>query len=548
MKSVFKPTIKDIHRSGQWSALEQALLDGCETGKVAALEYKNDLPADQSDADRRVRPALIRYLLLGGCKTKHDDCCRPHPRGVRLQGAWIDGRLDLHGCESNLTLSLRNCLFKNAIDLQDASLGALFLDGSKAEELVGLHRIRTRKNVHLRGGFEAKKCVNLGSADIGGGLALSLSTFASPNTFDAEGVSTRKPAVKLEGATIRGSLFLRGALVDGKVNLVRTNIGGNLQCGGLNLTGMIDLDHAKVDGAFVWEGVQKPVEEIRLRNAHFGVLTDDRESWDMVEKLRLGGFRYDRLSDPFTGPVRLKWLAKSINTPVERVERGHSLLHSDPQGFDPRPYTQLAKVLREDGLDAMAAQIMVEREDRQRRAEYNRVRARLRWGPNGNKHLLKAKLTFWTKGAFKHLFGYGHVPARVFLWILLIWFFGFCLYGTAYQFGQMAPNSDVILTSQGWLDAIATYEGCKPDCAMPQHVWSDDTANEDYETFHPILYALDLFVPLDALGQENAWAPSKTRGIWGWFGYYARMPIQMAGWIITAMGAAVVTGLVGRKD
>lgn len=63
-----------------------------------------------------------------------------------------------------------------------------------------------------------------------------------------------------------------------------------------------------------------------------------------------------------------------------------------------------------------------------------------------------------------------------------------------------------------------------------------------------MLYALDLFVPLDALGQENAWAPSKDRGWWGTIGYYARMPIQMSGWIITAKSAAVVTGLVGRKE
>jgi len=26
------------------------------------------------------------------------------------------------------------------------------------------------------------------------------------------------------------------------------------------------------------------------------------------------------------------------------------------------------------------------------------------------------------------------------------------------------------------------------------------------------------------------------------------MPIQMAGWIITAVGAAVVTGMIGKKD
>ena len=134
----------------------------------------------------------------------------------------------------------------------------------------------------------------------------------------------------------------------------------------------------------------------------------------------------------------------------------------------------------------------------------------------------------------------------------------------------MAPNSAVVLTSAEWLEAVAgacaavdwKMEGWNAlapvvdsaryigdgTCQQPLHRWLDSAgAAPDYETFNARLYALDLFVPIDALGQENSWAPSKDRGWWGWFGYAMRMPIQMAGWIITAVGAAVVTGLIGRK-
>jgi hypothetical protein len=137
--------------------------------------------------------------------------------------------------------------------------------------------------------------------------------------------------------------------------------------------------------------------------------------------------------------------------------------------------------------------------------------------------------------------------------------------------GQMAPNSAVVLTSAEWLEAVAgacaavdwKMEGWNAlapvvdsaryigdgTCQQPLHRWLDSAgAAPDYETFNARLYALDLFVPLDALGQENSWAPSKDRGWWGWFGYAMRMPIQMAGWIITAVGSAVVTGLIGRKE
>ena len=51
---------------------------------------------------------------------------------------------------------------------------------------------------------------------------------------------------------------------------------------------------------------------------------------------------------------------------------------------------------------------------------------------------------------FKGLFGYGHAPARALVWVGLILAGAWALYGAAYTAGQMAPNSDVVLTSQAW--------------------------------------------------------------------------------------------------
>ena len=78
--------------------------------------------------------------------------------------------------------------------------------------------------------------------------------------------------------------------------------------------------------------------------------------------------------------------------------------------------------------------------------------------------------------------------------------------------------------------------------------WVKTEPGRDYESFSAWLYALDLFIPLDALGQEKNWAPSASRGAWGEWGHRLRWLVQMAGWVITAMGAAVVTGLIGRRD
>jgi hypothetical protein len=146
---------------------------------------------------------------------------------------------------------------------------------------------------------------------------------------------------------------------------------------------------------------------------------------------------------------------------------------------------------------------------------------------------------------YRLVFGYSHMPALALIWIGAIWLLASVLYGSVFAAGQMAPNSDVILTSADWLAAL---EASKNGGGMPLHVWLENPATKDYETFSAGLYALDLFLPLDALGQEAAWAPSKDRSALGALGYWMRMPIQLAGWVITAVGAAVLTGLVGRKE
>ena len=59
--------------------------------------------------------------------------------------------------------------------------------------------------------------------------------------------------------------------------------------------------------------------------------------------------------------------------------------------------------------------------------------------------------------------------------------------------------------------------------------WARTTPGRDYETFRAWLYALDVFIPLDALGQEKTWAPSASRGWWGEVGHRLRWLVQMSG-------------------
>ena len=82
----------------------------------------------------------------------------------------------------------------------------------------------------------------------------------------------------------------------------------------------------------------------------------------------------------------------------------------------------------------------------------------------------------------------------------------------------------------------------------PAAHWSaPGAAGQDYETFQPFAYAADLVIPLVSLGQEVAWAPSTSRSPLGRIGWWLRWIAIGLGWVITALGAAAVTGAV-RQD
>jgi len=95
------------------------------------------------------------------------DGARPHPKGVGLAGAWIDGELDLEGVETQLYLTLGYCLFPQQPTLRDAHLGGLFFGGSPCESGLFLHRLTTAINVHLREGFHCSGLFDLTEAQIG---------------------------------------------------------------------------------------------------------------------------------------------------------------------------------------------------------------------------------------------------------------------------------------------------------------------------------------------------------------------------------------------
>ena len=460
---------------------------------------------------------------------------------VDLNGANITGHLDcarskftakpvaLHG--DTITVGANVCLSdgfeaQGTIHLAGAKItGQLNCAGGKfLAKPVALtcNALSTGSSVSLLLGFEAQGEVNLAGAKIGGQLACTGGQFwAEPTALTCYAITVGVDAVLSNGFEARGA-----------VKLVRAEIAGNLDMSGAKLAKGLIASGTRVRDGFFWRGVQGDRITVELIDAQVGTLHDQPGSWDPVKELHLSSFRYDRIESNMDVQERLSWLAKHDAT----VSR-----------FTPAPYVQLANVLRRQGMISAVNRVMIKREDLQRDADMKQAVDGNEWYGLFALVLLPRPLLSLP---FKWMFGYGHQPVRVLPWIAIIWLVTVWFAEQTHRRGQFAPTSAVVLNSPEWLRSFPStpLPADSPLWRAQLDAWVKTEPGRDYESFSAGLYALDLFIPLDALGQEKNWAPSASRGAWGEWGHRLRWLVQMAGWVITAMAAAVVTGLIGRRD
>jgi hypothetical protein len=460
---------------------------------------------------------------------------------VDLTGATIDGQLDCAGgkflakglalnCD---TISVGAAVFlrtgfeaQGEVKLVGAKIGGQ-LDCDRGKFLAAImalncNGISVGASVFLRNELEAHGKVNLVRAKIDGQMACNRGKFL------AEGI-----ALHCDATIVGADVFLQDEFeARGRINLNRAEIAGNLVLSSATLTTGLDAQGMRVRAQFVWADIEGDGIEVDLIDAKVGTLVDSPGSWTSVKRLRLSSFRYDRIESKMDVQERLDWLTKH---------------DASVRPFTPQPYVQLANVLRRQGMISAVNTVMIKREDLQRDADMKQaVQGNEWWGLFALVMLLRPFLSL----PFKWMFGYGHQPSRVLFWIAVILGITICCAQQIHIHGQFAPTSSVVLTSQDWLDSFPT-EPLHPDSPLwrtQMDAWAQTTSGRDYTSFSAFLYALDLFIPLDALGQEKNWAPSAERGRWGDWGHRLRWLVQMAGWVITAIGAAVLTGLIGRRD
>jgi hypothetical protein len=436
---------------------------------------------------------------------------------VRLPGARIGGSLECDGgyfggqnkdgdglmCDS---IEARGGVFlRNGF----TAVGTVRLPGAKVARLdcskghfggraVSGHALRCDsieigENIELSNGFRAAGVVWLVGAKIGGDLN------CRNGHFDGH---SRRGGLVCEGIVCKTVFLNMGFVAFSTVNLLGARIGGDVVCvGGIfsevlttefvrkhsvsrTIPDMsVDLSRAAVAGTLWLAGYGEQVTELRggvdLTGTRVGRIVDrikpemKADALDVPARspafLRLDGLTYDRFGEEtdVSGSARIAFLRLQEPSDLET-------------NFKPQPWEQMIKVLRDMGHVNEARAVAVEKQ-----------RA-LRQG---------GKITGiagFLHDAYGLLYGYGYRPLRLATWALAFAMLSALIFQIAADNGVMAPTDRRILDDP-------QYVACRQQRLVN---WTKcDALQYRYTVFNPLLYSLELILPVAGSQQTKDWAP-----------------------------------------
>jgi hypothetical protein len=453
----------------------------------------------------------------------------------------------------------------------------------------------------------ANGTVDLNGAHIGGQLSCRSARLIGGNRIDG----SMQFSLQAQGTKVEESFFLGAVTTEGTVDLTGATIGGQLDFEGATLDGGKDAEgdeqsallaqRMRVKQSFFFCRLAAVRGAIDLTAAHVGDLVDDDVSWpEAVDDLVLDGLVYDRIAGPTTFASRKAWLANGSHWGGEFYPQPYTqfarTLRQMGHAAEARKVLigmadTSAKIVRNQNRDlrrfarafrwfsASESQLTWERTSERFSAadetpksgpsliaqqfkklhqslpdvsgapaplsdltlSYARLdfRNQMRWV--ATKCRLAILWSYLKTSFLSILVGHGYAPHRAILVLLGTVGLSALCFAYAYCEGAMVPNSDVVLTSFSW------WWSMQFDASAPTAGWTATGTATHYETFYALAYAFDVVVPLVDIGQKSAW--SATTVTWlGWATRILTMALEVWGWIITALGAAAITGLVQRNQ
>jgi hypothetical protein len=329
--------------------------------------------------------------------------------GIQIEGAQIHGELKLPYLILLFPIIALHCSFEDPINMDQAHLLALKLDGSTISRLSA-DEITVDHDVTLANGFKSSSIVTLRGSAIGGDVVCDGGSFAFLNIssakiggsvhlgmgFHAKGTvyldlttigqkldcdsglfdsSDSEDAILARGIQVK-AVYLAGLQANGSVDVSQSTIGGNLICNGaafqgkhgialraeyLKVDGSVSLNDVLLGGKLVLsqasiaqtlsiEHVNHPDQMIiDLRFAKAGTFRHDRVSWPLRNNLALNGFVFDLIGNPDVGGG----VYDRARSEIQWIRLQSS------EGFDPQPYEQTAKALRRMGLPEDAIEVLI---------------------------------------------------------------------------------------------------------------------------------------------------------------------------------------------
>lgn len=268
--------------------------------------------------------------------------------------------------------------------------------------------------------------------------------------------------VSINSANIDGELRLSGGIYGSKER--------NITRPAVEVCGSVVKDSLDITKSTIIGGLS-------LQNTRVSIFRDDKTAYQYLsivecsyQGLNIDGFMYETIESN----IDIKW-------------RLDTWLESSKQLNKHQPYEQLSKTLTKIGHEDEAKHVSIEKQKAM-------VPNRIERSPYVIRPLLNIA---WH--LYGLLVGYGYLPSRIIYFLILIWLSTSYIYSLAADNGHFAPRSAVVFLNNELSNCRPNWVKCKNEKMA------------EYSVFNPIIYSLDILIPIIDFKQESDWAPMNKK-------------------------------------
>ncbi|WP_020499395.1 hypothetical protein [Sciscionella marina] len=437
-----------------------------------------DLGLHSTGTIRMVNGRIGGSLRLAGAEFDMSEGPGTRLRALNIDGASIDGDLNARQLTAHGQLRMVGVTVHGHANFDLANVDNPGDDVLEARHLV------VRGNLECQA-LRVRGTVSLQGADIAVKFDLRGAHISEPGHHSRDG--RPKPLLDMRAARVGRDLILGSSLdpcvIEGGLRIDRCTVGGTANLAGVTVGAECTEDRIALDAtAFTAQQLLLTLGApargaVRLRHARCTSLEDNEHLFDAHGGVDLEDFRFEA----FTDPVHV--------VDDEAIEQRLEWLARSGE-YRPGPYDQLASVLRASGNDEHAATVL-----------FTKQRRRYVALASGYQRLNFLPLIWsWLQ---RVLLGYGYRPMRALAWLIGLFAAG-CL----------------------WFSL-----------AGPLH----EVNSDDHLSWNPVLYTLDLLVPIVDFGNKGRWyvdGPSQA---------FAEI-LTASGWILATTVAAALTRMLRRSN